>query len=110
MTNQMIVLNARMEMLKEGLLKPTGRMYKVTDMEGNVKMLPEPEEIHTYQTWKELGYQVQKGEKAICKLLIWKYAVKRNKETDEEVPKMFMKNAAFFSQSQVAPIELAESA
>ena len=42
-----------------------------------------PELIHTYQKWKELGYQVRRGEKAIAKFPIWKYVSCKNEETKE---------------------------
>ena len=63
------------------------------------------EEIHTFQKWKSLGYTVKRGEKAITKLTIWKHTSRTNKETQEEETAMFMKQAAFFSTSQVEKIQ-----
>ena len=63
------------------------------------------EEIHTYAKWRDLGYAVKRGEKAITKLTIWKHTVKVNKETQEEDARMFMKTAAFFSTKQVEKIQ-----
>ena len=69
-----------------------------------------PEPIHTYAAWKELGYQVKKGEKAVTSFTIWKYAkVKHDVEDDDEqnqTPegRLFMKKAFFFKRSQVEAI------
>lgn len=63
------------------------------------------EVCHTYQHWKKLGYQVQKGEKALFKCSIWKHTSKKDKETGDEETHMFMKTANFFGASQVKPIE-----
>lgn len=104
MTNNMIIFNAQQELLEAGSIKPTGRLIKVTDAEGNEVTFPEAEAIHTFAAWKELGYAVKKGEKAITKLTIWKHTAKINKETGEEDAKMFMKKAAFFAASQVEKI------
>ena len=62
MTNQTIIYNAACELMKQGIIKATGRllMKKLTD--GSLIEVPEPETIHTYNGWKALGYQVRKGE------------------------------------------------
>lgn len=68
------------------------------------------ETCHTYNHWRSLGYQVQKGSKALFKATIWKYAGKKSTDEDgEEVEagRIFMKTASFFGASQVAPIERA---
>ena len=55
--------------------------------------------------WKELGYQVQKGEKAKAQIIIWKFVSSKKEESDEEPnSKMFMKKASFFTQAQVKAI------
>ena len=70
-------------------------------------MISESEEIHTFAKWKSLGYAVKRGEKAVCKLSIWKHTTKQitleNGDTEED-SRMFMKQAAFFSTSQVEKI------
>lgn len=63
------------------------------------------ETCHTYNHWKSLGYQVQKGSKALFKATIWKHATKHNEDTDEDEGRMFMKTSSFFGVSQVKPIE-----
>lgn len=107
MTNQMIILQQQDELAKAGILNYTGREIEVTLPDESVAVFKEVEEIHTYSRWKELGYQVQKGEKAIAQFVIWKHvAGKKKKETDEEsTDRMFMKKASFFKRSQVAKIE-----
>lgn len=103
MTNEMIIFNESQKLAKEGKISYTGRTFKavVNNQEVEIK---ETEPIHTYAIWQELGYQVQKGQKAITKITIWKHTSKHNEETDEDVSKIFMKTAAFFSQSQVEKV------
>lgn len=105
MTNAQIIYNAQMELLEQGKIKSTGKMFKAIDGEGNEILVPEPEEIHTYAAWKSLGFQVRKGQKAVASFTIWKHTVKKAKTEDEEdEPKMFMKMSSFFSRSQVEAI------
>ena len=110
MTNAQIIMNESLRLMDEGIIKGTGRMFEATilDGEGNeVKtMLEEPEAIHTYQIWKDLGRQVKKGQKAITTIVIWKHVNgKKNEETGEEgEAKMFMKKSSFFTIEQTEPI------
>ena len=102
MTNAMIVANAQFELMKQGKIGSTGRMLSYVNGDGEEVKIPEPEEIHTFMRWKELGYKVQKGEKAVASLPIWKHAAKVNKETgEEEDARMFVKVSAFFARHQV---------
>ena len=102
MTNEQIIFNERLNLLKSGLIKSTGRTIEILDEKGNHQHIPEPEEIHTYAAWKSMGYQVQRGQKAISKLSIWKHIVKKaEKEDEEDQENMFMVTSSFFSQSQV---------
>lgn len=88
MTNNEIILGGTMELLNNGLIT-------------------ENECIHTYERWQELGYQVQRGEKAIIKLQIWKPTKPKKNPDPEELPRtrMFLKVSAFFASHQVQPIE-----
>ena len=68
--------------------------------------------LHTYATWKKLGYQVKKGEKSQHKIPVWKPSTKKveveNEDgTKEEKPngRYFIKTSAFFTQAQVERIE-----
>ncbi len=109
-TNHEIITRARMELLEAGKIGTTGRTFVVELPDGETKTFPEPEEIHTYQHWKTLGYQVRKGEKAIAELMIWKYSQRKTsteetEETSGKSGKCFMKRSFFFSAGQVDKIE-----
>ena len=71
---------------------------------------PDKVVLHTYQTWKKLGYQVKKGEKSVHKISVWKRSTKKVENEDgekEEVDngRYFLKASAFFTQEQVERIE-----
>ena len=104
MTNAMIIFNESVKLMEAGKIRGTGRFVEVEDQNGNKQQLELPEAIHTYNAWKALGFQVQKGQKAVAKLTIWKHATKTDEETGEEESRIFMKNAAFFSASQVEAV------
>lgn len=103
MTNAQIIFNERVRLMEENKIGTTGRTILVQDNEGNELELAEPEEIHTFAAWKSLGYSVKKGEKAVAKFTIWKYAEKKVEEgkDEETIKNMFMKSSCFFAQSQV---------
>jgi len=129
MNNQQIIFNESIELMKDGIIGTTGRQITIEyekDGEKVKETIPEPEEIHTYKEWQKLGLQVQKGEKAIAKFTIWMYTDKKSKLSAEDAAKIneiaeginaqegdeisnnghyYMKEAAFFKASQVAPIE-----
>lgn len=104
MTNAMIIWNAEQELAEAGKIRYTGKTFEAEDAAGNKVILKETEAIHTYQTRKALGYQVQKGQKAIAQIRIWKHTVKHIEDTDRDETKMFMKTAHFFSEAQVEKI------
>ena len=110
MTNAQIIMNESVRLLEEGILKGTGNMLtmKCIDQDGNEfeKQIEEPEQIHTYAIWKQLGRQVKKGQKAVTTIVIWKHVNgKKNEETGEEAEaKMFMKKSSFFTIDQTEPI------
>ena len=107
MTNAQIVFNAQIELVKAGKIGTTGNTLTVELPDGTVQEMPEPEAIHTYNAWQRLGYQVKRGEKAVCDLHIWKYAVKKNPDAaivEDEESKMYFTKAYFFSASQVEKI------
>lgn len=114
MTNAEIIFMAEQELAKDGIIKYTGRTFKAVDGAGNEIEIPETEEIHTFNYWKDAGYMVQKGQHAVAKLQIWKHTgakmeavTTQDGEHTEYVDRgrMFMKVAAFFSRSQVQEIE-----
>ena len=105
MTNAQIIYNESMNLMEQGIIGTTGRTFEAIDGEGNKIMVQEPEEIHTYATWKSMGFQVQKGQKAVASFAIWKHTIRKAKTEDEEDKEsMFLKVSSFFKRSQVAPI------
>ena len=104
MTNVEIIERAKMELFKQGVLRGTGRMLEAMDGEGNPVMVPEIEQIHTFNGWKELGYKVKKGEHAKIRFSIWKFSSKEiEKEDGTKANKtaMFLKEACWFTRNQV---------
>ncbi len=105
MTNEMIIFGESQRLAKAGKIAYTGRVYEMLDAGGNAITIKETEPIHTYTVWKEMGFQVKKGQKAVAKFAIWKHTAKVNEETGEQEDlKMFMKTAAFFSRAQVEAV------
>lgn len=96
MTNAMIVFAEGQRLAEEGKIKYTGRTFQLDD--GTICRETEP--IHTYAVWQQMGFQVQKGQKAVAQFTIWKHSEK-DKEDGTKDEKMFMKRASFFSLSQV---------
>jgi len=105
MTNDMIILMERCKLMKEGKISGTGEVVEM-EINGKIEEMEIPEEIHTYQRWKTMGFQVRKGEKAISKFTIWKYSERKIQDGEEEkrAGKCFMKMSAFFAPSQVERI------
>ena len=106
MTNNQIILWESVKLMDQGIIGTTGRKIIVTTPLGIPMETTEPETIHTFAAWKELGYNVKKGQHAIAKIQIWKGAEKALKdedgnELDEKELRMFRKLAYFFSASQV---------
>lgn len=104
-TNAQIIMNESIRLMGEGVLKPTGRVFVQELPDGSKVELPEPEPIHTYNGWKDIGYQVKKGEHAKAQFQIWKYAGKKDEETgEEENGHCFMKKAFWFTADQVEKV------
>ena len=105
MTNAMIVLLESVKLMEQGKIKGSG--IKGMTLDG--KEIELPETIHTYQVWKQLGYQVKKGSKAVAQFPIWKYTSKREKdETEEQAQEKghcFMKLSSWFTAEQVEKME-----
>ncbi len=104
MTNAQIIFNESCRLMEDGIIGTTGRKIIIEMEDGTEKELMEPEPIHTYQTWKALGYQVRKGEKTVAAFTIWKARTKKAEGSDEdggsEETRMFMKTAHFFTMGQ----------
>lgn len=117
MTNAQIILNESLRLMEEGILKGSGHFAEIETEDGTMT-IEMPEDIHTFQGWKALGYSVKKGEKSTIKFPIWKHTTKFLK-TDTESPelnamnaninaqggsqRMFMTTASWFTFSQVEP-------
>ncbi len=110
MTNEQIIFNKSIMLMEQGLIGTTGRSIELEQEDGSKKTIMEPVPIHTFAGWKSLGYQVQRGQKAVAKFPIWKYksgGSYKNQNTGEEESieeKMFLTEAFFFSQNQVESI------
>ena len=115
MTNNQTIFMESQKLAKEGKIAYTGRviLFNVGGVDMEYK---ETEAIHTFLDWKNAGYMVKKGEKAIAKFAIWNYTEKASKakkeamekagdDPDKKMPHYYMKEAAFFSQSQVKKLD-----
>lgn len=72
MTNAQIISLATAEFVENGALKLIGGI---------------PEEIHTFEGWKERGYIVRKGEKSDIRITIWKHGTKKSRTRTARKPK-----------------------
>jgi hypothetical protein len=100
-----IIRHASLELMAQGILKPTGRTYIVELADGSTQEFPEIEPIHTYNGWKELGYQVKKGEHAKAQFSIWKWKGQKNEETgEEEGGTCYQRKAFWFTFDQVEKV------
>ena len=112
MTNSEIIMRESLELMKTGILKPTGRVFVQEMADGSRIELPEPEPIHTYNGWKEMGYQVKKGEHAKATFPIWKYSGTKGEEAkseeanveEESGGKCWMRKAFWFTFDQVEKV------
>lgn len=95
MTNAAIIEHESIMLVEQGILKMV-----------NIGGIDIPEPIHTFNGWKERGYQVKKGEHSKIKFPIWKHTTKTVEKDgkEEERSNMFQKVSAFFTFDQVEPI------
>lgn len=110
MTNASIILNESIRLMNDGVLTGTGRFVEVENADGTTDLLELPEEIHTFAAWKQRGYVVRKGEKAVASFPVWKYVTRKNTpdvpQDAEETPNGYcrMKLSNFFAARQVEPL------
>ena len=55
MTNAAIILGESIRLMNDGILKGTGRFLDVVNEDGSTSKLELPEEIHTFNAWKQRG-------------------------------------------------------
>lgn len=109
MTNEQIISNQSIELMKQGKIRGTGRVMQFDDGNGGKIEIEEPEAIHTFAGWKGMGFKVKKGEHAVASFPIWKHTQKDkapeeltgNAIADAPIVKMFMKNSFWFTAAQV---------
>ncbi len=112
MTNGEIILHERFKLLMDGVIESTGQTISIIRDDGTTEDMPEPEYIHTYAGWRQLGYTVRKGEHAIAAFPIWKHCPageRCNRKTGQMVhcdERMIMTQAYFFSRSQCEPVTM----
>lgn len=108
MTNEKIIMMESIKLMKEGKLKGSG-VFGTCEINGEVKEIELPEQIHTFNGWKEIGYKVKKGAHSEIKFPIWKFTARektneeKNGSLSDDLPitNMFLKTAAFFTIDQV---------
>lgn len=103
-TNAQIILNESIRLMEAGVLKTTGRVLVQEMPDGSKVEIPEPEPIHTFNGWKELGYSVKKGEHAKAMFPIWQYTGKKDEDGNKvkDGGYCFQKKAFWFTFDQVA--------
>lgn len=117
MTNEQIIFSESIRLAEEGIIKGTGRMLTMKLEDGTEKQVEEPEAIHTFAAWKQLGRQVKKGEHAKAQINIWKCRMKTESMTakndngeevtiEQDCKNMFRKTAYFFTLDQTEPISV----
>lgn len=125
MTNAEIIFRESCELMRAGILSGSGIIGTFTDENGEEQKIELPEEIHTFAAWKQAGYIVKKGEKAIAAFPVWKYKESRRNRPEQaqtgpadgeqaseqidgeqarQAGRMFMKTAYFFKRAQVERI------
>lgn len=83
MTNNEIILSNRVFLMENGVIKGTGERFIFSDEHGT-REIEMPEEIHTFNEWKKLGYIVKKGEHSIARFPIWQMSKKKKKGENEK--------------------------
>jgi len=111
MTNAMIIFLESVKLMEAGVIQGSG----IKGLTPDGREIELPEQIHTYQAWKQLGYQVKKGSKAVAQFPVWKYIIDKMKEAEvgddvdveqnENKGYCHMKLASFFTKSQVEKIQ-----
>lgn len=110
MTNSKIIADRAEALADAGIIRRTGAPVTVIYADGTEAKIQLPEAIHTYQKWRDLGFQVRRGEKAVDSFPVWKYRAGKEAAEDadgeKEKGRLFMRKAAFFAASQVDKAEV----
>ena len=103
MTNEQIIYENSVALMKQGILKCAGKMPYIDEETGEESEVDMPECIHTFQGWRELGYKVKRGEHHIAEFAIWSPVKQKKQDDDEDKPKqrMYLRRAFWFTMSQV---------
>ena len=111
MTNAAIILDESVRLMSDGILKGTGRFIDVVNENGSTSKLELPEEINTFNAWKQREFIVRKGEHAVASFPIWKYINGKRKEAEEPLDGddeargyCRLKLSHFFTAAQVQPL------
>ena len=64
MTNEMIIFKESQKLMNDGILQGSG-VFATVEFEDGARQVEMPEEIHTFQAWKSLGYSVKKGKRLL---------------------------------------------
>jgi len=99
MKNEQIIMNTRVQLMRNGQIGTTGRKMNYADADGVETQIDEPAEIHTYTGWKMRGFQVPQGTKSRIFIPTWSRTAEGG---------WTQRNAAYFTPDQVVPIEEAE--
>lgn len=105
MTNNEIIFRESIRLLEAGRIKGTGRTYTYTTETGESITIEEPEQLHTYAAWKQLGRQVRRGEHGF-EIHIWKHCTQKGDTPENEEgtkSRMIWKKAFFFTMGQTEP-------
>ena len=100
MKNETIILEKRLELMEEGIIRSTGELIDYQLPSGEWIKVPEPIQIHTLKQWDNLHYSLNNGEKPIATLRIWK------PYTNKKGHGLVFKNSDFYSLDQVHPWEV----
>ena len=68
MTNERRIMKERIRLLADGYLQPVSDELKQYFIGRYAYICSEPEQIDTFYGWKQKGYHVKRGEKAITEL------------------------------------------
>lgn len=104
MTNVEIIFNESVKLMNDKHISGSG----VVGYSPDGKKMELPETIHTPATWRQLGFAVKKGQKAVSEFPIWKRGNEPVDEFDDIRDGKFdyelmLKQVSWFTKDQVRP-------